>query len=100
MVNGSVNYSSKRRTSTIPLDSNNQPFPFDFQKSYAKINARIGLTTPDGQFTFEIWGNNLTDKITRSITANTPLRGPEGARSRIGFVEEPRTYGLTVRAKF
>ena len=34
------------------------------------------------------------------ITANTPLRGGAGTRSLIGFVEEPRMYGLTVRAQF
>lgn len=100
LVNGSVNYSSKRRTSTIPLDTNNLPSPFDYQNAYFKMNARIGLTTPDERFTFELWGTNLNNEITRGITANTPLRGGAGTRSRIGFVEEPRMYGLTVRAKF
>ena len=100
VLNANMNYSSKRRTSTIPLDTNNTPIPFDYQNAYAKINARIGLTTPDEVFTFELWATNITDKITRGITANTPLRGGVGTRSRIGFVEEPRFYGLTVRAKF
>ncbi|WP_374540312.1 TonB-dependent receptor [Sphingorhabdus sp.] len=100
LVNGNINYSSKRRTSTIPLDSNNLPVPLDYQDAYFKMNARIGLTTPDERFTFELWGTNLNNEITRGITANTPLRGGAGTRSRVGFVEEPRMYGLTVRAKF
>ncbi len=103
LVNGSVNYSSKRRTSTVPLDSNvpvNLPIPFDYQNAYFKMNGRVGLTTPDERFTFELWGTNLSNEKTRGITANTPLRGGAGTRSRIGFVEEPRMYGLTVRAKF
>lgn len=100
LLNANMNYSSKRRTSTIPLDTNNQPIPFDFQSAYAKVNARIGLTTPDEVFTFELWGTNLTNKITRGVTANTPLRGGAGTRSRIGFVEEPRFYGVTARANF
>jgi iron complex outermembrane recepter protein len=100
LVNGSINYSSKRRTSTLPLDNNNLPIPFDYQNAYFKMNARIGLTTPDEQFTFELWGTNINNEKTRGITANTPLRGGVGTRSRIGFVEEPRMYGLTVRAKF
>jgi iron complex outermembrane recepter protein len=100
LVNGNINYSDKRRTSTLPLDSNNLPIPFDYQDAYFKMNARIGLTTPDERFTFELWGTNLSNEITRGITASTPLRGGVGTRSRIGFVEEPRTYGLTVRAKF
>ena len=100
LVNGNINYSSKRRTSTIPLDTNGLPVPFDYQNAYFKMNARIGLTTPDERFTFELWGTNLSNEITRGVTANTPLRGGAGTRSRIGFVEEPRMYGLTVRAKF
>jgi iron complex outermembrane recepter protein len=100
VVNGNLNYSDRRRTSTIPLDTNNTPIPFDYQEAYFKMNARIGITTPDQKMTFELWGTNLNNEITRGITANTPLRGGAGTRSRIGFVEEPRMYGLTVRAKF
>ncbi len=100
LVNGNVNYSARRRTSTIPLDTNNLPIPLDYQDAYFKVNARIGLTTPDERYTFELWGTNLNNEITRGVTANTPLRGGAGTRSRIGFVEEPRMYGLTVRAKF
>jgi iron complex outermembrane recepter protein len=100
LVNGNISYSDRRRTSTLPLDTNNLPVPLDYQKAYFKMNARIGLTTPDERFTFELWGTNLNNEITRGITANTPLRGGAGTRSRIGFVEEPRMYGLTVRAKF
>jgi iron complex outermembrane recepter protein len=107
VVNGNVNYSGRRRTSTIPTEDvdptaavNLQPIPFDYQDSYFKMNARIGFTDPSDKFTFELWGTNLSNEITRGITANTPLRGGAGTRSRIGFVEEPRMYGLTVRAKF
>ena len=103
LINGNINYSDRRRTSTIPLDARDgvtAPIPFDYQDSYFKINARIGLTTPDERYTFELWGTNLNNEITRGVTANTPLRGGFGTRSRIGFVEEPRMYGMTVRAKF
>ena len=100
LVNGNINYSSKRRTGTIPLDTNGLPVPLDYQNAYFKMNARIGFTDPSERFTFEIWGTNLSNEITRGITANTPLRGGAGTRSHVGFVEEPRMYGLTVRAKF
>ena len=100
LVNGSVNYSDSRTTRTIDLDTNGILIPLARQESYFKMNARIGLTTPDERFTFELWGTNLSNEITRGITANTPLRGGAGTRSLIGFVEEPRMYGLTVRAKF
>jgi outer membrane receptor protein involved in Fe transport len=100
LVNGNVNYSDSRTTRTIDTDTNNLPVPLARQENYFKMNARIGLTTPDERYTFELWGTNLTNEITRGITANTPLRGGAGTRSLIGFVEEPRMYGLTVRAKF
>lgn len=100
LVNGSINYSDSRTTRTIDLDTDNLPIPLARQENYFKMNARIGLTTPDERYTFELWGTNLTNEITRGITANTPLRGGAGTRSLIGFVEEPRMYGLTVRAKF
>ena len=100
LVNGNINYSDRRRTSTVPLDTNGLPIPLDYQDAYFKMNARIGLTTPDDKFTFEVWGTNLSNEITRGVTANTPLRGGAGTRSRIGFVEEPRMYGITIRAKY
>lgn len=102
LANVNVNYSGKRRTSTTPTETAAPfaPLPYDWQEDYFKINARVGFTTPDEKFTFEVWGTNLSNEITRGITANTPLRGPAGYRSRVAFVEEPRTYGVTVRSKF
>ena len=100
LVNGNVNYSDSRTTRTIDTDTNGLPVPLAQQENYFKMNARIGLTTPDERYTFELWGTNRTNEITRGITANTPLRGAAGDRSLIGFVEEPRMYGMTVRAKF
>jgi iron complex outermembrane receptor protein len=99
--NVNVNYSGRRRTSTTPTETTAPfaPLPFDWQDNYFKINARLGFTTPDEKFTFEVWGTNLSNEITRGITANTPLRGVAGFRSRVAFPEEPRTYGVTVRAR-
>ena len=108
--NVNMNYSGKRRTSTTPTetepaphlggDPTLYPLPYDWQENYFKINARIGFKTPDERFTFELWGTNLSNEITRGITANTPLRGGNALRSRVAFPEEPRTYGVTVRSKF
>ncbi|MFN3748151.1 MAG: TonB-dependent receptor [Sphingorhabdus sp.] len=104
LANFNVSYSGSRRTSTQHLERLSSgaivPLPFDRQEDYFKINARLGFTDPSERFTFEIWGTNLSNEITRGITANTPLRGGGGTRSRIAFVEEPRMYGITVRTKF
>ena len=114
LANANVNYSDRRRTSTQHLArrvnaAGTVDFVealLDYQENYFKINARIGVSTPDDKFTFELWGTNLSNEITRGITANTPLRGTDGSvggqsnRSRISFIEEPRMYGLTVRMKY
>jgi outer membrane receptor protein involved in Fe transport len=108
LANVNVNYSGKRRTSTTPAESANPALllPLDWQEDYFKINARLGFSTPDERFTFELWGTNLSNEMTRGITANTPLRGglannnTVAQRSRIAYLEEPRTYGVTVRTKF
>jgi outer membrane receptor protein involved in Fe transport len=113
--NFNISYSGSRRTSTQHWERRINAatgardlvaLPFDRQEDYFKINARIGFTDPSERFTFELWGTNLSNEITRGITANTPLRGTAGSvggpsfRSRIAFVEEPRMYGITVRTKF
>ena len=104
VANMNVSYSGSRRTSTQHLERLSSgalvPLPFDRQEDYFKINARLGFTDPSERFTFEVWGTNLSNEITRGITSNTPLRGGGGTRSRIAFVEEPRMYGITVRTKF
>lgn len=116
LANANINYSDRRRTSTQHFVRRTQAgtgatelveLPFDYQENYFKINARIGISTPDDKFTFELWGTNLSNEITRGITANTPLRGTAGTfgtpatnLSRISFIEEPRMYGLTVRMKY
>jgi hypothetical protein len=102
-ASANLRYESDRRTSTQPSDDGpllTDPLPFDVQGANARINARIGFTTPDEAFTFEIWGNNLTDFVARNVTFNTPLRGTAGVRSRAAFIEDPRTYGVTVRTRF
>ena len=100
IANFNTNYSSRRRTSTQALESNRTLLPFDHQRGYIKMNARIGLSPPGGRFTIEGWVTNLSNEKTRSLTANTPLRGGVGTRSRISFVEEPRMYGVTLRTQF
>ncbi|MEE4201739.1 TonB-dependent receptor [Erythrobacter sp.] len=102
-ASANMRYESDRRTSTQPSEIGaafTTPLPFDVQNGNARINARLGFTTPDEAFTFEVWGNNLTDYIARNVTFNTPLRGTANVRSRGAYIEDPRTYGVTVRTKF
>jgi len=113
----SVRYESKRRTSTLPteipatfgLTTEAQvrdavaaaiARPFDIQKSNAKLDLRLGFRTANEKFTIEAWAHNFFDVRTRFLTFNIPLRGFSGQRARGAFVQEPRTYGLTLRGKF
>ena len=96
-----LRYESSRRTSTQATEvGSDLLLPFDIQDANFKANARIGFTTPSESFTIEFWGNNIFNELTRNVTFNTPLRGVAGARSRGAFLEEPRTYGVTVRTQF
>ena len=113
----SVRYESKRRTSTLPterpatfgLTTEAQvrdavaaaiAAPFDIQKSNAKLDLRLGFRTANEKFTIEAWARNFFDVRTRFLTFHIPLRGFSGQRARGAFVQEPRTYGLTLRGKF
>lgn len=95
LANVSARYEDDRRTSTRP-STTAAPVPFDVQDSSTKVNARIVFSNPNSNVDIELWAVNLTDEITRGITFNTPLQGA----SRSAFLNDPRTYGATVRYKF
>jgi len=100
LANVGLRYESDRRTSTRPVTTSGNVItglvPFDIQDSNTKVNARIGFTHPNDRLSFEFWGVNLGDEITRGITFNTPLQDA----SRSAFLADPRTYGETARYKF
>ncbi|MEO0982431.1 MAG: TonB-dependent receptor [Pseudomonadota bacterium] len=95
--NANVRYESDRRTSTQPtVLGTDIPIPFDIQESNAKVNLRVGIGAPDGSWQIEGWAVNLTDQQTRNVTFDVPLRtGSQGS-----FIQEPRTYGVTLRTAF
>lgn len=100
LANVNLQYSDSYRAAQRPVDTNGAPIATDIQENFFKVNARIGFTTPDKRFTFEVWGLNLTNEITKVLTGNVPGRGVAGDRARAAFFEDPRTYGVTVRTRF
>ena len=72
----------------------------DVQDGKVFGNARVGLRFADGAYSIEGWVNNITDEVVRGVTFNTTLRGSGAVNSRSAFSLQPRTYGVTVRAKF
>lgn len=113
----SARYESERRTSTLPTERPNvagltteaevraavdaaAPLPGDEQGENTKVDMRIGLTNLEHGISIELWGNNVFDERTKFNTFNIPLRGFSGQRARGQFVQEPRTYGITLRKDF
>ncbi len=99
-LNGQIRMESDRRTSTQPsnpADLDDQtPLAFDIQDGNAKINLRAGIGSQDDAWGIEAWVNNLTNEVTRGVTFNTVLR----SGSRSAYIQEPRTFGVTLRGKF
>jgi len=88
-------------------------FPPKVQKDYTVVNARIGLGSQDDRWTIELWGQNLFDEEYEQVAFNGFLQGSSGlsatnatyvpANDTItydAFLGAPRTYGLTLRAKY
>jgi len=114
-LNGQVRYEGDRRTSTQAVVLPGQaavdaalaagtvdalfdaatPNPLDIQESTLKVNLRVGFGNEEQGWGIEGWATNLTDQVTRGVTFNTPIRG-----GRSAFLQQPRTYGVTVRQDF
>jgi outer membrane receptor protein involved in Fe transport len=70
--------------------------PTKTQPSYTLVNARLGLATADERYSLELWARNLTDEEYQQIAFDVPLQtGTYGA-----FLGDPRTYGVTLRARY
>ena len=68
------------------------------QDGYVLVNGRIGVTGPDRAWGVEVWANNLFDVDYTQVAFNTPFVAPQQTYS--AYLAEPRTYGVTVRARF
>ncbi|MBU6373414.1 MAG: TonB-dependent receptor [Alphaproteobacteria bacterium] len=70
--------------------------PTKVQPGFFLVNARLGLSTADERWGIEFWGRNITDEAYQQIAFNIPLQG----NSRGAFLGDPRTYGVTLKAKY
>ncbi|MFN3212600.1 MAG: TonB-dependent receptor [Henriciella sp.] len=97
-LTGSARYESDRRTTTQAVSTSDFSVPLagDIQDSNTKVNLRLGVQSPDERWAIELWGKNITDERTKNVTFSIPLRS--GARGQ--FVQDPATYGVTLRTKF
>ncbi|WP_375291687.1 TonB-dependent receptor [Qipengyuania sp.] len=68
------------------------------QDGYVIVNGRIGITNIADRFSIEGWVQNAFDVDYTQVAFNTPFVAEQQTYS--AFLAEPRTYGVTVRAKF
>ncbi len=89
------------------------------QNSFSVVNARIGLHGRDDMWAVELWAQNIFDRSYKQVAFDTPLQGScteRGAQAGFcaagtgfanratqlysAFLGEPRTFGMTLKAKF
>jgi iron complex outermembrane receptor protein len=88
-------------------------FPPKVQKDYVVVNGRVALGSADDKWTVELWGQNLFDEKYTQVGFNGFLQGSSGLSATNAtytpaldtitydaFLGAPRTYGMTLRAKF
>lgn len=74
--------------------------PETIQEAYTKINARISMSTADGNMRFALIGNNITDKLTSHQTNDIPLASLYGGKGVDAIVDPPRMISLQAEFRF
>ncbi len=94
------------------FNSGSDLFPQKSQDSFTLVNGRVGLRGPDERWSVELWAQNLFNKNYSQVAFNAPFQEgatgapftdpefPGGRQIFAAFLAEPRTFGLTVRARF
>lgn len=75
-------------------DSDNDPN--NYQGSSFLLNASFGLQSPDNHWQLVFWGKNLTKDNYGQIIADGVIQ----FGSFMGYPNDPRTYGVTIRGSF
>lgn len=74
--------------------------PSKVQPSYTLVNARFGISDPDERFSVELWARNLFDEEYGQIMFDVPLQLGTAGPTQGAFLGDPRTYGVTLRARY
>ena len=74
--------------------------PSKLQPSYTLVNGRIGLATADERWAVELWARNLTDEEYVQVAFDAPLQQGTAGPTQGAFLGDPRTYGITLRARY
>ncbi|MGE0829519.1 MAG: TonB-dependent receptor [Hyphomonadaceae bacterium] len=84
-------WNSETQTQTLGRD----PLGRTDQDSYAIFNARVSLGNPNGRWAVDVWGRNITDETTID-----GFGAPLQPGSYQVFVNEPRVWGVTLKARY
>jgi outer membrane receptor protein involved in Fe transport len=100
---------------TSSYNTGSDLLPAKQQDAFTLLNGRLSIGSEDERWTFEVWGQNLTDKEYYQVVINAPLQGsafstlqPNGtyynpAADTVtynAFLGAPRTFGATLRLKY
>jgi outer membrane receptor protein involved in Fe transport len=95
-------YLDARWNSDYPVQTLNRT-PLSDVDAFALFNGRIGIGREDGSWSLEFWGRNLTDEYYHVGAFGVPEQS-SSSNIAIGnyavFPSEPRTWGLTLRARY
>jgi outer membrane receptor protein involved in Fe transport len=81
------------------------------QKGFTVFNGRVGVHGPGDVWALELWGQNLFNRHFIQVAFDAPLQGsgttrgvqagfyPRSTQLYGAFLGEPRTFGVTLRAK-
>ncbi len=96
-ISGDIRYESTRRTSTQATEIESDVRLTDsLQNGHAKLDLRAGILSKNGHWSAEIWGRNITDQRTQTLTFDVPIN----PGNRAAFFEPPATYGATLRYRY
>lgn len=70
------------------------------QPAYTLVNARIGIGSLDQRWSLELWTRNLFDEDYAQIMFDVPLQQGTAGPTQGAFLGDPRTYGVTLRARY
>jgi outer membrane receptor protein involved in Fe transport len=74
--------------------------PSKLQPSYTLVNGRIGVGSLDERWSVELWARNLFDEDYAQIMFDVALQQGRAGPTQGAFLGDPRTYGVTLRARF
>ncbi len=74
--------------------------PSKVQPSYTLVNGRVGIGAPDESWSLELWARNLFDEEYAQIMFDVPLQQGTAGPTQGAFLGDPRTYGVTLRARY